>query len=142
MKKTIVATSGYFDPLHVGHLECFELSKNLAGKNGKLIVIINNDKQAAMKKNFVFMPAEERAKIVKALKPVDEVFISIDFDSTVCKSLEFLKPNIFTKGGDRFSSEIPEAEICRKLGIKMVDGLGAKIQSSSWLIKKANDNGK
>lgn len=138
-KGIIVATSGYFDPLHVGHLECFELSKKLGDK---LIVIINNDDQAKLKKGFNFMSEGERARIVKSLKPVDEVFISIDKDATVCKSLEFLKPDIFTKGGDRFSNEIPEAEICRKLGIKMVDGLGKKIQSSSWLIEKSKNNPK
>jgi len=134
-KQIIVATSGYFDPLHIGHLECFELSRKFGDK---LIVIINNDQQAKLKKGAAFMPAEERAKIVQALKYVDEVFISIDMDSTVRKSLEFLKPDIFTKGGDRFSTEIPEAEICRKLGIRMIDGLGNKIQSSSWLIERAN----
>lgn len=141
-KETIIATSGYFDPLHIGHIECLELSKKLAGENGKLIVIINNDRQAEMKKGCAFMPAEERAKIIKALKPVDDVFISIDTDSSVCKSLAFLKPDIFTKGGDRFATKIPEAKICRELGIKMVDGLGKKIQSSSLLISKAKENGK
>ena len=133
-KQKIVVASGYFDPLHVGHIEYLEMAKNLGDK---LIVIINNDEQAKLKKGSHFMSDQERAKIIKSLKPVDEVFISIDKDSTVCKSLEFLKPDIFAKGGDRFSSEIPEAKVRRELNIKIIDGLGEKIQSSSWLINKA-----
>ena len=79
------------------------------------------------------MPQEERAKIVAALKCVDEVFMSIDEDATVCKSLAAVKPNIFAKGGDRFNNEIPESEVCRENNIQMIDGLGEKIQSSSNL---------
>jgi len=124
----IVATSGYFDPLHVGHLECLELAKQLGDK---LIVIINNDLQAKLKKGRSFMSENDRMKIVSALKCVDEVFLSIDKDKTQCKSLEYLKPNIFAKGGDRLSNEIPESKTCHELGIEIIDGLGEKIRSSS-----------
>ena len=133
--KIIVATSGYFDPIHVGHLECLEKAKALGDK---LIVIINNDTQAILKKGKPFMPQEERAKIVAALKSVDETFMSIDEDPTVCKSLAAIKPNIFAKGGDRFSNEIPEAKICNEKNIQIIDGIGEKIQSSSRLIKESN----
>jgi len=132
----IVITSGYFDPLHVGHLECMELSKELGDK---LVIILNSDFQCELKKGKAFMPQKERKKIIEALKPVDEVFISIDEDKSVCKSIKAIaekyKGNeiIFTKGGDRFSDEIPEAKICKELGIKIVDNLGKKIQSSSDL---------
>lgn len=103
----------------------------------KLIVIVNNDKQAILKKGYEFMPLKERVEIIKALKFVDEVFVSIDQDVTVCKSLEAIKPHIFAKGGDRFAYEIPEAEICKKHGIKIIHGVGEKIQSSSELVKNA-----
>jgi len=86
------------------------------------------------------MPLAERVEIVKAIKWVDEVFVSIDEDKTQCKTLAHLKPHIFAKGGDRFGSEIPEAEVCRIHGIKIVDGLGDKIQSSSELVKKQIEN--
>jgi rfaE bifunctional protein nucleotidyltransferase chain/domain len=135
-KQIIVAASGYFDPLHMGHIEYLEKAKALGDK---LIVILNNDLQTRLKKGTEFMPQEERAKIAKSLEFVDEVFISIDTDASVCKSLESIKPSIFAKGGDRFSYEIPETEICKKLGIKIVDGLGEKIQSSSELIEKSKD---
>ena len=131
MGTKIVVASGYFDPIHVGHLEYLEKAKSLGDK---LIVIVNSDNQAGLKKGKAFMPESERLKIVKALRFVDDVFLSIDKDKTVCKSLEFLKPHIFAKGGDRTSDEIPEAKICNKLGIKIIDGLGDKIQSSSKLI--------
>ena len=124
----IVVTSGYFDPLHVGHLECLELAKELGDK---LIVIVNSDLQAKLKKGKSFMDENDRMKIVSALKCVDEVFLSIDKDKTQCRSLEYLKPNIFAKGGDRMSDEIPESKVCHKLGIQIVDGLGDKIRSSS-----------
>jgi D-beta-D-heptose 7-phosphate kinase/D-beta-D-heptose 1-phosphate adenosyltransferase len=135
MEKIIVAASGYFDPIHIGHIEYLKKAKELAGENGELIVIVNNEKQAALKKGKEFMPFKERMEIVKALRCVDSVIGSIDEDPTVCKTLEMLKPNIFAKGGDRFSYEIPEAEICKKYGIKIIHGLGEKIQSSSSLIK-------
>ncbi len=129
----IVVVSGYFDPLHAGHIEYFRLAKELGDK---LIVILNNDEQAKLKKGKIFMPLEERKIILEALEMIDEVFISIDNDRSVCKSLEFLKPDIFAKGGDRFNYEIPEKEICERLNINVIDGLGKKIQSSSDLIKE------
>jgi cytidyltransferase-like protein len=136
-KMKIVAVSGYFDPLHVGHIELFKLAKELGDK---LIVIVNNDKQTEMKKGKYFMPVEERGKIIQELSCVDEVFISIDEDRTVIESLRSVKPHIFANGGDRHNDEIPESVICRELGIEIVDGLGAKIQSSSELIKRFNEN--
>lgn len=132
----IVFTSGYFDPLHAGHVELFEKAKELGDK---LIVAVNNDAQTMQKKGFVFMKAEEKAKIVRAIKWVDEVIISVDKDQTQCETLRQVKPNIFAKGGDRYAYEIPEAGVCRELNIKIIDGLGAKIQSSSELIKHANE---
>ena len=133
----IIVASGYFDPIHIGHIEYLKLAKELGDK---LIVIINNDQQAILKKGFVFMPHEERAKIVAELACVDDIFISIDKDKSVCKSLAHLKPHIFAKGGDRTSDEIPEGVICKEHKIKIIDRLGNKIQSSSDLIKKHKEN--
>ena len=135
-QKKVVATSGYFDPLHHGHIDLFKLSKKLGDH---LIVIINNDNQTIQKKGFVFMPASEKAKIIAEFSCVDSIFISIDEDQTQCKTLEYLKPHIFAKGGDRYIHEIPETPICRKHGIEIIDGVGAKVQSSSDLIKKAKE---
>ena len=127
-----VAASGYFNPLHKGHVEYLQKAKSLGDY---LVVIVNSDHQRALKNSKVFMDQGERMSIIGALRCVDEVFLSIDEDATVCKSLEAVRPHVFAKGGDRFSSEIPEANVCRRLGIDMVDGLGQKIQSSSWLLK-------
>ncbi len=130
-----VAISGYFDPIHVGHIEYIKLAKELADKIGaKLVVILNNDKQVELKKGKPFMPLEERKIVLESIKYIDEVFVSIDEDKSVCKSLEAVKPDIFAKGGDRFSYEIPETKVCERLGIKIVDKLGKKIQSSSSLV--------
>ena len=127
---TTVAVSGYFDPIHVGHLEYLQLAKKLGDK---LIVIINNNFQAKLKKGSTFMDEKDRMEIVAALRCVDEVFLSIDEDKSVCKSLEYIKPDIFANGGDRSLEEIPETAVMEKYNIKMVDGLGLKIRSSSDL---------
>jgi D-beta-D-heptose 7-phosphate kinase/D-beta-D-heptose 1-phosphate adenosyltransferase len=131
-KIKIVCASGYFNPLHKGHVEYLEKAKSLGNY---LIVIVNSDEQRKLKGSKEFMDQQERMNIVKALRCVDEVFLSIDKDGTVCESLKAIKPHIFAKGGDRFASEIPEAKVCNDLNIEMVDGLGNKIQSSSWLLK-------
>ena len=126
----VVATSGYFDPLHVGHLECLEMAAELGDK---LIVIVNSDLQAKLKKGKSFMSESDRVKIVSSLHCVDEVFLSIDDDMSVCKSLQHIKPSIFANGGDRVIEEIPESKVCKDLGIDIVDCLGKKIRSSSDL---------
>jgi cytidyltransferase-like protein len=123
-----VAVSGYFDPLHIGHIEYLELASQIGDR---LVVIVNNDHQAQLKKGKSFMSEQDRLKIVSSLRCVDEVFLSIDKDSSVCESLRHVKPNIFAKGGDRFSEEIPEAKVCADVGIAIVDSLGKKIRSSS-----------
>ena len=128
--KIRVAVSGYFDPIHVGHLEYLMMAKELGDS---LVVIVNNNNQCKLKKGKPFMDENDRLEIVKALRFVDEVFLSVDKDRTVCKSLEAVKPDIFANGGDRATSEIPETPICKKYNIKMVDGLGHKIRSSSNL---------
>lgn len=132
-----VVASGYFDPLTVGHVEYLEKAKKLGDK---LIVIVNNDTQASLKKQFSFIKQDERLTIVKALRCVDEVVLSIDQDRTVCKTLEMLKPDIFAKGGDQNIGTIPEKEICDLYNIKIIDGLGDKIQSSRWLLKQVKKN--
>ena len=128
--KIRVAVSGYFDPIHVGHLEYLMMAKELGDY---LVVIVNNNHQCKLKKGKPFMDQNDRVEIVKALRFVDEVFLSIDQDRTVCKSLEVVKPDIFANGGDRATSEVPETPVCKKYNIKMVDGLGDKIRSSSKL---------
>lgn len=128
-----VAASGYFNPLHRGHVEYLEKARALGDY---LTVIVNSDHQRALKGSKEFMGEDERLFIVKSLRCVDEVFLSIDKDATVCASLETVRPHIFAKGGDRFSGEVPEAATCNRLGITMIDGLGLKVQSSSWLLSK------
>jgi len=135
-KKITVAVSGYFNPLHVGHLEMMEKAKKLGDC---LVVIVNNDYQVKLKGSVPFLNQVDRMKIVSAIKWVDKVFLSIDRDSSVCKSLAKVKPDIFAQGGDRKHGNIPSSEtnICRELNIERVDGLGKKIRSSSILIAEA-----
>lgn len=145
--KRIAITSLYANPLHPGHVECLELSKDIADE---LIVIVNNDHQARLKRGVEsFQDEQFRMKIVSALKPVDRVVLSIDDDHTVCKTLSVLLEElkrddpeseiIFTKGGDRFAHEIPEGAILRAHGIRIVDGLGAKTHHSSAYIQREKE---
>lgn len=134
-KEKLVAVSGYFNPIHVGHLDMISGAKKLGDK---LIVIVNNDHQVKLKGSVPFMTLSDRVKIIKALRDVDEVFISIDMDKTVCKSLSKIRPDVFANGGDRKSvGDVPEYDICQKYKIEMVDGLGKKTRASSVLIAKA-----
>lgn len=140
-KPIVVAVSGYFNPLHVGHLEMIHLAKKLGDK---LVVIINNDKQVALKGRVPFMPEKDRIQIIKALRDVDQVVLAIDDyrfpdgEIPVIKTLAKLKPDVFANGGDRHNlKNVPEYPICKKLGIKIVDGLGKKIRASSQLIARA-----
>ena len=128
MKK--IAISGYFDPIHVGHIEYINNAKKLGDW---LVVIVNNNNQCVLKKGRYFMDEMERVLIVKNIKAVDEVFLSVDEDKTVCKSLEIVNPDIFANGGDRKNYEIPESKVCKENNIEIIDGLGDKIRSSSDL---------
>jgi cytidyltransferase-like protein len=139
MKRAIIV-SGYFNPIHKGHIDYFHLAKE---KGDKLFVIVNNDKQRLLKGSKEFMLEQERVLIVGELEVSDEVILSIDKDRTVCKTLEKIKKKYsdnfhlyFANGGDQNSSSSPETPVCKKLGIEIIDGLGDKIQSSSWLLKK------
>jgi cytidyltransferase-like protein len=134
MSDKIVCVSGYFDPIHIGHIEYFKLSKKMGNK---LMVIVNNDIQARLKKGKAFMPVKERIQIIKELKCVDYVVESIDKDRTVCETLKKVepKPDYFCNGGDQNNNTIPEGHVCLERNIELKDGFGDKIQSSSWLIK-------
>ena len=128
MKK--IAVSGYFDPIHVGHIEYINNAKKLGDW---LVVIVNNNNQCALEKGKYFMDEKDRVLIVKNIKAVDEVFLSIDEDKTVCKSLKKVNPDVFANGGDRKNYEIPESKVCKENNIQIIDGLGDKIRSSSDL---------
>ena len=140
MKSKAIIVSGYFNPLHKGHIDYFHLAK---AKGDKLFVIVNNDHQRALKESKEFMLEQERVLIVKELTVVNQVILSIDKDKTVCATLEKIHKDFsknfelfFANGGDQNNDSIPEVPICKKVGIGLLDGLGAKIQSSSWLLKK------
>ena len=140
MKLKGIIVSGYFNPLHKGHIELFYKAKEVGDK---LFVIINNDYQRKLKGSKEFMLEQERMLIVKELIITDIVILSIDQDQTVCATLNKIHNEFsseyelyFANGGDQKNDSIPEVKICNQLGIKLIDGLGDKVQSSSWLLKK------
>jgi cytidyltransferase-like protein len=128
-----VAVSGYFTALHEGHIEMFREAKALGDK---LIVIINNNEQQVMKYGRVVHDVKSIKKVVESIKYVDDVFISIDKDRTVCETLRCVYPDIFANGGDRNKKNVPENYVCKNLGIKQVFGVGGskKLQHSSKII--------
>ena len=140
MKKKAIIVSGYFNPIHKGHLEYFNNAKALADE---LFVIVNSDLQRGLKGSKEFQKQEERLFIVQNIKAVNKAIISVDEDRTVCASIRSLFETYgeyyqlgFANGGDQDNNSIPEAPICKQLGIQLIDGLGDKIQSSSWLLNK------
>ena len=140
MKKIAIIVSGYFNPLHKGHLEYFEKAKS----NGEeLFVIVNSDYQRELKGSKKFQDENERILIISHLKLVNKTILAIDKDRTVQETIKQIHTQysndyelLFANGGDQNNTTIPERKICKKLGIKLLDGLGDKIQSSSWLLKK------
>ena len=140
MKKLkAIIVSGYFNPLHKGHLELFEKAKS----NGdELWVIVNSDLQRKLKGSNEFMDQNERLIIVSAIGIVDKAQISIDNDKTQCATLANLADKYsgnytlyFANGGDQNNDSIPEVSICREKGIGLLERLGNKIQSSSWILR-------
>ncbi len=142
-KKCVVAVSGGFDPIHIGHVRMIKEAKEMAGPDGELVVIINNDNWLKAKKGFVFMPERERKEVVSHIKGVDRIVMTSHKknpkDMSVCAELRKIKPDIFANGGDRTKKNIPELALEKELNMKMVFGVGkgGKIQSSSWLVEKA-----
>lgn len=139
--RTIVITSWYFNPIHPGHIECLQLCKELGDE---LWVIVNNDHQAQLKTwtAEVFQDQDFRMKVVNAIKGVDQVFLAVDQDWSVCESIKAVANEIgvkywietkmiFGKWGDRFAGNIPEMQVCKELGIEIKDGLGKKTHNSS-----------
>lgn len=138
-KKVVVAVSGGFDPVHIGHIRMFEEARALGDE---LVVILNNDNWLLKKKGYVFMDQKERKEILEALRAVDRVVLTKHGpdpeDMSVCAELRELKPDIFANGGDRKQDNVPEVAVCAEIGSKMVFniGHGGKVQSSSWLVDK------
>ena len=138
----IAITSGYFDPMHRGHLELLELSR---AQGDALWVIVNTDAQAALKKGKAFIDQDTRLAVTSALRVVDRAVLSVDTDGSVCATLDWLIGEakaqghevVFCKGGDRHAGNIPEMTVLNRHGAKLVDGLGAKIDSSSRIIAGA-----
>ena len=137
MKKLIIV-SGYFNPLHKGHLDLFEKAKEVGDL---LCVIVNNDIQRELKGSKFFQDQDERIQIIRALSIVDMAWISVDKDLTQNETLKVMVDKFygsmklaFANAGDQTNETIPEADICRTFDIELIDGLGDKIQSSSWLL--------
>ena len=141
-KKKGIIVSGYFNPIHKGHIEYFNQAKALADE---LFVIVNNDSQRILKGSTEFQKEQERIFIVSNIKSVDHCILSIDKDRTVIKTIEKISQDFgqqydlnFANGGDQNNNTIPERPICDQMGISLIDGLGDKIQSSSWLLNNKN----
>ena len=139
MKRAVIV-SGYFNPIHKGHIEYFQNAKTYGDE---LFVIVNSDLQRGLKGSKEFQDENERVFIVENLRLVDKCFLSIDIDRTVIESIKMIFNQFgdqyklaFANGGDQNNNTIPERLICEELGIKLIDGLGGKIQSSSWLLNK------
>ena len=142
---TVVAISGFFNPLHIGHIDYISAARNLGDF---LIVVVNSDKQVEIKGSVPFMDQDERLSIINNIKGVDRAVISIDDDGSVCETLRaefnrlqndpFFDEMIFANGGDRKEGGVPEDILTDELGIRMAYNVGGeKTQSSSSLIENS-----
>ncbi len=149
-QRPVYMTSGGFDPIHIGHVRCIKGTVARAKNKdihpwqmiGLVVVVVNADSFLERKKGYAFMPLEQRMEIVDSIEGVDFVvpWETAEADQTVIGALDILRPQFFTKGGDRFdASTIPEWDICQKIGCEIITGVGegGKIQSSSELIERA-----
>ena len=139
-KQKAIIVSGYFNPIHKGHLEYFNNAKAMTDQ---LFVIVNNDHQRELKGSKEFQDENERMIIVSNIKAVDKAILSIDTDRTVCATIKMIAEQFgeefelgFANGGDQNNDTIPERGVCEEMNVALIDGLGDKIQSSSWLLKK------
>jgi len=139
-KQKAIIVSGYFNPIHKGHLEYFNNAKAMADQ---LFVIVNNDHQRELKGSREFQDEKERMIIVSNIKAVDKAILSIDTDRTVCATIKMIAEQFgeefdlgFANGGDQNNDTIPERAVCEQMNVALIEGLGDKIQSSSWLLKK------
>lgn len=130
-----VIVSGYFSPLHIGHLDMIEAGASLGDK---LIVIVNNNEQQVAKKGKVIIDEKDRLRLIRALKVVDEAMIAVDEDRTVCASIRAIAEGhqghqiIFANGGDRASGQVvPESAVCEEFGIEMIFDLGGNEKADS-----------
>ncbi len=131
----IVCTSGGYDPLHPGHASCIIESKQYGDT---LVVVVNGDSFLKNKKGKAFMDLQTRCRVVSCIRAVDYVIpFEIEDDPTVCQALRRIRPNVFTKGGDRVDyKSIPEWQVCQELGIELVAPVGQpKLWSSSDFLK-------
>tara|TARA_A100001515_G_C4501575_1_gene186857 strand:+ start:202 stop:651 length:450 start_codon:yes stop_codon:yes gene_type:complete len=141
----VVVISGFFNPLHIGHIDYISSARNLGDF---LIVIVNSDDQVKIKGSVPFMNQDDRLRIIRNIKGVDRSVVSIDEDGSVCQTIReefkrlqndpFFEDMIFANGGDRKEGGVPEDILENELGIRMIYNVGGeKVQSSSELIKKS-----
>ena len=129
MSERIAIVSGYFNPLHVGHLRMMVAASELGDR---LLVLVNNDEQQVLKKGKVIQDVDDRLEIVRALRVVDEARPTIDTDPTVVASLRAVRADfpdaelVFANGGDRPKDNVPELPTCQELGIEMRFGVGGE----------------
>jgi len=142
----VAIVSGYFNPLHEGHLDFIEAAHELSDS---VAVIVNNDKQVKMKGSKVLYDEQTRLRIISALKKVDYAIVSIDKDSSVANSIKKIVNDLsyskeygsvdflFVNSGDRVGETNPkESKVCQKLDIMQIGIHMPKVNSSSSIKEK------
>ncbi|MCC6564754.1 MAG: adenylyltransferase/cytidyltransferase family protein [Chloroflexi bacterium] len=115
--RTVVFTNGHFDLLHIGHIQYLQAARKLGDA---LIVGINGDESTRRLKGAgrPFTPANERAALIDALKPVTAAVVFEE--DTANAVIEMLRPDVYVKGGDYHDKPLPERELVENLGGRIV----------------------
>ena len=141
--------SGFFSPLHHGHLDLFEAAQ---ARSGHLIVIVNNDRQQILKKGRLVQSEGPRTRIVSALRIVDAVYLAVEDGPGIDGTFDQIRRDYpdteleFCNGGDRRSiATLPDEEIAsaERNRIALLYGIGGtdKADSSSRIIEAIEEPG-
>lgn len=115
--RKVVFANGCFDLLHVGHVRYLEGARQ---QGDALVVGVNSDRsvQRLKGKGRPLLPQEARAELLAAMECVDYVVIFDDVTAT--DILRDLRPDVHCKGTDYTEATVPEREVVRSWGGRVV----------------------
>jgi FAD synthetase len=140
----VVLTTGVFDIIHPGHIRFLEEAKRLAGRNGRLIVIVACDSVVrGSKGRSPMFRARDRAFMISRLKPVDAVYVGRRgrIETNIAWFLRKIRPDIIVFGYDQTAIMEKTRRVIVELGFRVKTVRMRKFfdMSSSKIIERIRD---